>query len=121
MTRGKVTGGEAANSAKRANSANPDSRFQPPQSAAKCFFQLPLTFILSVTDSFLHSSLVYHFILGFELLSSSLQVSLHYYRLPDHLRPALKRSSKMSASPSPSASGDNQQSDQIHFKFCREW
>ncbi|KAL4958595.1 hypothetical protein BDW69DRAFT_153918 [Aspergillus filifer] len=26
----------------------------------------------------------------------------------------------MSSSPSPSAAGDNKQSDQIHFKFCRE-
>lgn len=31
MTRGKVTGGEATNIAKCANSANPDSRFQPAQ------------------------------------------------------------------------------------------
>lgn len=88
MTRGKVTGGEPANSAKCANSANSDSRFQPPKSAAKCFFQLRSTFILSVTDRFLHSSLAYRFILGFESLSSSLQVSLHFYRLSDHLRPS---------------------------------
>lgn len=27
----------------------------------------------------------------------------------------------MSASPSPSAGGDTKQSDQVHFRFCREW
>lgn len=36
---------------------------------------------------------------------------LHRFGFPD----------AMSASPSPSAGGEAKQSDQIHFRFCREW
>lgn len=57
------------------------------------------------------------------LLSTPITALNTLYSYSDHAHcfSAFDFTSAMSASPSPSAGGEAKQSDQIHFRFCREW